>query len=304
MISTILYSIALIFIARIGFRLYQLVIEYRSKFDPDVYGKGSWAAITGSTDGIGKGFAFYLASQGFNIVLFGRSEEKLTAVRDEIIKTHNVQVKTINKDFTKSGEKGFFESIRRELEALDVSILVNNVGIATTLNIGKDSDEKAMEMVAVNCISQTVMSNIVVVRMNERKKRSAIVSLSSILGIRYNGIAPIYNATKIFNSSLSMSTENSGSFQNIDFLAIHSSLVLTKIAPNPDTYLTSTVEECVEGSLKGIGKVPYTYGSTKSAITGIFLEVVYYLFPGKLSDVLFSLWLRLTMRKNSKEKKN
>lgn len=37
------------------------------------YGANSWALITGSSDGIGKGIATSLASQGFNIILTGRS---------------------------------------------------------------------------------------------------------------------------------------------------------------------------------------------------------------------------------------
>ena len=41
------------------------------------YGEGSWALITGSTDGIGKAFAIALAKRGFNIVIFGRKEETL-----------------------------------------------------------------------------------------------------------------------------------------------------------------------------------------------------------------------------------
>jgi 17beta-estradiol 17-dehydrogenase / very-long-chain 3-oxoacyl-CoA reductase len=37
------------------------------------YGANSWALITGSSDGIGKGIGTSLAGQGFNIILTGRS---------------------------------------------------------------------------------------------------------------------------------------------------------------------------------------------------------------------------------------
>lgn len=37
------------------------------------YGANSWALITGSSDGIGKGIATSLAAQGFNIILSARS---------------------------------------------------------------------------------------------------------------------------------------------------------------------------------------------------------------------------------------
>ncbi|CAA6659631.1 unnamed protein product [Spirodela intermedia] len=38
---------------------------------------GSWAVVTGSTDGIGKAFAFQFARVGLNLVLVGRNPEKL-----------------------------------------------------------------------------------------------------------------------------------------------------------------------------------------------------------------------------------
>lgn len=40
------------------------------------YGKGSYAAISACTDGIGKGFALQLAKRGFNLVMFVRNVEK------------------------------------------------------------------------------------------------------------------------------------------------------------------------------------------------------------------------------------
>jgi 17beta-estradiol 17-dehydrogenase / very-long-chain 3-oxoacyl-CoA reductase len=46
--------------------------------------KGSWAVVTGSTDGIGKAFAMELASRGFNLVLISRNIDKLNATAKEL----------------------------------------------------------------------------------------------------------------------------------------------------------------------------------------------------------------------------
>ena len=35
------------------------------------YGKGSWAVVTGGSDGIGKQYALAFAKEGFNIVIMG-----------------------------------------------------------------------------------------------------------------------------------------------------------------------------------------------------------------------------------------
>jgi 17beta-estradiol 17-dehydrogenase / very-long-chain 3-oxoacyl-CoA reductase len=43
-------------------------------------GKGTWAAVTGASDGIGAEFCKHLARLGFNIVLISRTESKLKEV--------------------------------------------------------------------------------------------------------------------------------------------------------------------------------------------------------------------------------
>ena len=50
---------------------------FGTKLTLDRYGKGSWAIVTGATDGIGKAAAMYLANEGFNIVLMSRTLSKL-----------------------------------------------------------------------------------------------------------------------------------------------------------------------------------------------------------------------------------
>ena len=48
------------------------------------YGEKTWAVITGSTSGIGAGFARQLAEEGFNLVLVSRSRDKLEAQKAEL----------------------------------------------------------------------------------------------------------------------------------------------------------------------------------------------------------------------------
>ena len=49
------------------------------------YGQpGSWAIVTGASDGIGKAFCQSLAQRGFNICFIARNPEKLETARKEI----------------------------------------------------------------------------------------------------------------------------------------------------------------------------------------------------------------------------
>ena len=48
------------------------------------YGRGSWALISGASNGLGKAYCFELAREGFNIILMGRDKAKTEAVAEEI----------------------------------------------------------------------------------------------------------------------------------------------------------------------------------------------------------------------------
>lgn len=44
------------------------------------YGEGSWAVVTGASDGIGRGFCEEMAKDGMNVCLVSRTKEKLEQV--------------------------------------------------------------------------------------------------------------------------------------------------------------------------------------------------------------------------------
>lgn len=49
------------------------------------YGEGSWALVTGGSDGIGKAYCEELSKLGFNIILVGRDRVKCENVRKSIL---------------------------------------------------------------------------------------------------------------------------------------------------------------------------------------------------------------------------
>jgi 17beta-estradiol 17-dehydrogenase / very-long-chain 3-oxoacyl-CoA reductase len=63
--------------------IYKTLLRPRVNFGKR-YGRGSWALVTGSSDGIGKAIAFELAKSGFNIVLSARTESKLETARQDL----------------------------------------------------------------------------------------------------------------------------------------------------------------------------------------------------------------------------
>ena len=94
---------------------------------------GSWAIITGSTDGIGKALAFELASKGLNLVLVGRNPSKLEATSNEIrarFGDQQVDIKNVVADFATWSGPEISKAIEGGIKELDVGVLINNAGVS------------------------------------------------------------------------------------------------------------------------------------------------------------------------------
>ncbi len=104
------------------------------------YGEDSWAVVTGSSDGIGFECAKHLAEKGFNIVLMARNLEKLNDCALKIQRVNTESGKTpktrvVQIDFSKQYTAETFNRIYTErLSDIDISILINNVGVANCGN--------------------------------------------------------------------------------------------------------------------------------------------------------------------------
>lgn len=163
---------------------------------------GSWAVITGSTDGIGKAYALELAKRGINIVLISRNEKKLEAVAEEIRHKHLVPVKTITADFSKGPE--VFEKIKLQLQDIPVGILVNNVGkqYKYPMCVGEVEEKELWDILNINIGATTMMTRMVLPQMVQRKK-GAIVNVSSGSELQPLPLMTVYAASKTFIQSFS-----------------------------------------------------------------------------------------------------
>ncbi len=90
--------------------------------------RGSWAVVTGSSYGIGRDVALELASRGLNVVVTGRIADKLETLCKAMRKEHKVQCRVLVQDAVTAPE---WPRVAEELQGLNVSVLVNNVGGGT-----------------------------------------------------------------------------------------------------------------------------------------------------------------------------
>ena len=192
------------------------------------YGEKSWALVTGGSDGIGKGFAKQLAKQGFNIYLVSRTEDKMKILSDEIKYNYNVDVKYKVKDFEKSFDDNFFEDIFEDTKDLDISILINNVGMNFRKPFCDIEHDLIRDTIIINTIPQTIMWQEFIKRMMNRNKKWGIINISSFNGTRPIPPSPIYSATKVYDDFLSRSLNYEFS-NNIDILSLRPLFVSTSM---------------------------------------------------------------------------
>jgi 17beta-estradiol 17-dehydrogenase / very-long-chain 3-oxoacyl-CoA reductase len=233
---------------------------------PAIYGKNSWAVITGATDGIGKGFAMSLARRGFNIALVSRNPDKLSAVAKELSSLHSVETRTIVAAFDSASSPSFYKKLVKQVEDLDVSILVNNVGVYHLGDFVEMSIEEALRMVTINTFPQTHLTHQLLPRLLARSSRSAVIDLSSNASWQLGPQNAVYSATKAYNRFLTQGLAYEYS-DKVDFLSVCPSLTSTPMTNSFATSsLAASVQEVVEGALLDLGKKTVTVGATKHIV--------------------------------------
>lgn len=160
---------------------------------------GSWAVITGGTDGIGKAMAFEFAKKGLNVVLISRSNDKLLLCAEEIKKTYpKVDVKTLAIDFSAFDESAR-EEVKKFLQPIEVGILVNNVGVSYPFTKYFDEllPKEVDQLIRLNVDSTTWMTQIVLPIMRKNGKGS-IVNIGSAAGVSTSPLLAQYGAAKSY----------------------------------------------------------------------------------------------------------
>ncbi|KAJ6809086.1 very-long-chain 3-oxoacyl-CoA reductase 1-like [Iris pallida] len=221
---------------------------------------GSWAVITGSTDGIGKAFAFQLARRGIDLVLVGRNPDKLREVTSSILaKSPKVQIKNVVIDFAGDLVSGV-ERLKEEIRGLDVGILINNAGVSYPYaKFFHELDEETMRsIIKVNVEGTTRVTHAVIPGMVERK-RGAIVNIGSgaAIVIPSDPLYAVYAASKAYIDQFSRCLHVEYKNKGIDVQCQVPLYVATKMASiRKSSFFVPSADTYARAALKHVGYEP------------------------------------------------
>ncbi|GAB4840518.1 hypothetical protein Ancab_021287 [Ancistrocladus abbreviatus] len=261
----VLSSLGSLFIMKHFISLLKWAYIYFLRPQKDLKKYGSWALVTGSTDGIGKALAFQLAQKGLNLILVSRNHEKLEQVSTEIReKLPDTQIKIIVFDFScdlASGIRGLEEGI----QGLDVGMLINTVGITypSAMYFHEVDETVWMKVVRVNLEATTWVTRVVLKGMVKREK-GLIVNIGSGAGIVVpsHPLYATYAATKAYISKLSRSLQVEYNHFGIDVQCQLPLYVATKMlsrltSTEKASLLRPTAEDYAAAAICRLGYEPW-----------------------------------------------
>ncbi|KAH8424657.1 ketoreductase [Aspergillus melleus] len=261
--SLFIVSRALLF-ARVLLSLFVLPGKPLRSFGP----KGSWAVITGASDGLGKEFALQLARDGFNILLVSRTASKLTTLGDEITSKYpSVQTKTLAMDYARNQDSDF-EKLKALVDELDVAVLVNNVGKSHDIPtpFALTPEDELTDIVTINCLGTLRTTQLVVPGMVQRK-RGLILTMGSFGGLLPTPLLATYSGSKAFlqqwSSALGSELEQHGiTVELVQAYLITSAMSKIRRAsatiPNPRTFVKAVLSKIGRNG----GSPTYAYSSS------------------------------------------
>ncbi|GAB1447317.1 hypothetical protein MASR2M44_03100 [Bacteroidota bacterium] len=155
----------------------------------------SLAFISGASSGIGMAIARKFASEGINLIISARREERLQALADELKSKFGIAAHTLVLDVR--NREDVLQQIGQLPAALqNIDILINNAGLASGLGPMHEGDIDDWEkMIDTNVKGLLYVSRAIAPLMKAREK-GLIINIGSIAGKEVYANGNVYCATK------------------------------------------------------------------------------------------------------------
>jgi uncharacterized protein len=214
------------------------------------------ALVTGASSGIGRAFARRLGADGYDLVVVGRRRDRL---KELVAVLPKVKVRPLVADLgTDEGIETVAEICARE----ELSMLVNNAGVAHYMPFSELPADKAAELLHVKVVAPTMLARAAVPGMIARGE-GTIVNVSGMLA--FSGPAPIeklplrravYTGTLAHIVALSQALHEELKSQGLRMQALCPGVVATEFHERQGLDLSAmprmSADDVVSASLRGL----------------------------------------------------
>jgi len=175
------------------------------------------ALVTGASSGIGEVYAEKLARRGFDLILVGRSAERLSALATRLAAETGRTIRALPADLSHSAGVEIVEARLRD--DASITLLVNNAGLLKNGPMASADIAGLTDMLNVNVLALTRLAAAAAGAFAARK-RGGIINVSSAMAFIDTPRTAAYGASKAYVLALTLSLDLELSPQGVQVQAV------------------------------------------------------------------------------------
>lgn len=187
------------------------------------YGK---ALITGASSGIGATYAERLARRGYDLLLVARDLTRLQEMAASLAAKYGVKVDVLKADLT---SKADLQTVEDRLRSdAEISLLVNNAGVASNGTLAEADLEQAERLIQLNVVALTRLAAVAAAQFSAAG-RGAIVNIASVVALAPEMFNAVYSASKAYVLSLTQTLHGEVAAKGVQVQAVLPGVTRTEI---------------------------------------------------------------------------
>ncbi len=185
--------------------------------------------ITGATSGIGKSTAKKFAQNGYDLIITGRRQERLTEFKKQLEADYKIKVTDLCFDVRQVAEvESAIKSLSEENKKID--ILINNAGLAAGLSSIQEGELSHWERMIDTNIKGLLYTTRIISNLMIKNGKGHIINIGSVAGKEVYANGNVYCATKHAVDALNKGMRIDLLAHNIKVTAINPGMVETEFS--------------------------------------------------------------------------
>lgn len=185
------------------------------------------AIVTGASSGIGAVYADRLAKRGHDLVLVARDAGRLQNLATRLYEETGQRIDVLPADLADTSQ--LTQVIDRIASETNLTILVNNAGIALDGTLQSASSLQVATLIAVNVTAPTLLAK-AALKVFQARGAGSIINISSVLALEPEIMEGVYSGSKAFMLNLTLGLAHElGADSPIDVQAVLPGATRTEI---------------------------------------------------------------------------